>query len=91
MPPIRIQENWDKTPATRQWLLDNPGSVILPRTIVATIRLAAQVSKEASVPHDEEQIAPEDRAFIQAQREQLHLRPCPALDGFPAAGNGWSQ
>ncbi|WP_211881637.1 hypothetical protein [Pseudarthrobacter albicanus] len=34
MTDMHIKERWDRlSPATRQWFLDNPGCVIVPRTI----------------------------------------------------------
>ncbi|MBT2547071.1 hypothetical protein J7I85_01700 [Arthrobacter sp. ISL-65] len=59
-----IGENWDKlSPSTQQWLIDNPGSTILPRT------MAAMICKEIGKPADRDlhggsQLSQEDRDFI---------------------------
>ena len=59
-----IKGNWDRlSSSTQQWLIDNPGSAILPRTIAATI------FKEIGRPADRElhggsQLSQEDRDFI---------------------------
>lgn len=59
-----IRGTWDRlSPSTQQWLIDNPGSAILPRTI-ATI-----ICKEIGKPSDRDlhgglQLSQEDRDFI---------------------------
>ncbi|WP_314193232.1 hypothetical protein [uncultured Arthrobacter sp.] len=59
-----IRGNWDKlSPSTQQWLTDNPGSAILPRTI------AAIMCREIGEPVDRDLhggtlLAQEDRDFI---------------------------
>jgi hypothetical protein len=64
---INIRDNWDRlSAATRQWLTDNPGCLILPRTLVATI------SKETdgitdSDQHGETALSQKGRDFIQAK------------------------
>ena len=59
-----IGGNWDRlSPSTQQWLIDNRGSAILPRTI------AAMISEEIGNPaerdlHGGSQLSQEDRDFI---------------------------
>ncbi|MBT2551275.1 hypothetical protein [Arthrobacter sp. ISL-65] len=59
-----IRGNWDRlSPSTQQWLTDNPGSAILPRT------MAAVICKEIGKPADRDLhggslLSQEDRDFI---------------------------
>lgn len=59
-----IRRNWDKlSPSTQQWLTENPGSAILPRTI------AAIIGREIGEPvirdlHGGTPLSQEDRDFI---------------------------
>ncbi|WP_395405653.1 hypothetical protein ACHMXB_22290 (plasmid) [Arthrobacter sp. UC242_113] len=59
-----IRGNWDRlSPSMQQWLSDNPGSAILPRTI------AAIICKEIGKPADRDLhggtlLSQEDRDFI---------------------------
>lgn len=64
---LQIQDRWEQLDrSTRQWLIDNPGCVILPRTIVTTILLATHGPHDES-QHGEAPLSCEDRAFIQSQ------------------------
>jgi hypothetical protein len=64
---INIRDNWDRlSAATRQWLTDNPGCLILPRTLVATISEETGGSTDSD-QHGETTLSPEDRDFIQAK------------------------
>jgi hypothetical protein len=51
---------------TQQWLIDHPGCVILPGTMVAAILLATDSHDDES-QHGEAPLSREDRAFIQSQ------------------------
>lgn len=59
-----IEKLWDRLePDTRQWLVDNPGCNILPRTIAAEIKKAtgAQFDQDR---HGESILSPSDCDFI---------------------------
>jgi hypothetical protein len=69
MLPIQIREHWDKLDVpTQDWLIANPGCVILPRTMVSTI-LHATHGHDDEDQHGEAALSPEDRAFIQTKSE----------------------
>jgi hypothetical protein len=61
---MNIRGNWDRlTPSTQQWLTNNPGCMVLPRTI------AAIISKETGRSPDRDRhggtpLSQEDRDFI---------------------------
>jgi hypothetical protein len=64
---LQIHDCWEQLDGTtRQWVIDNSGCVILPRTIVATILLATDGQNDES-QLGEAPLSPEDRAFIQSQ------------------------
>jgi hypothetical protein len=64
---INIRDNWDRlSAATRQWLTDNPGCLILPRTLVATISKETDGNTDSD-QHGETTLSQEDRDFIQAK------------------------
>ncbi|MET4097761.1 hypothetical protein [Arthrobacter sp. UYCu712] len=67
MTDMHIKEQWDRlSPATRQWFLDNPGCVIVPRTITAAINLETGENADTDA-HGETILSEEDRAFIQTK------------------------
>lgn len=59
-----IRGNWDRlSPSTQQWVIDNPGSTILPRTIAAII--CEELGKPADRDlHGGSLLSQEDRDFI---------------------------
>ncbi|GGH97196.1 hypothetical protein ACFFGR_18065 [Arthrobacter liuii] len=63
---MNLKDRWSSLdPAIKQWLVDNPGCQILPRTI------AAVISKEsgenlATGQHGEAAISREDQDFIRS-------------------------
>jgi hypothetical protein len=63
---INIRDNWDRlSAATWQWLTDNPGCLILPRTLVATISKETDGNTDSD-QHGETTHSQKDRDFIQA-------------------------
>ena len=59
-----IDELWDRLePDTRQWLVDNPGCVILPRAVVAAITKATGEEFDQD-RHGETALSPADCDFI---------------------------
>ncbi|MCU1574663.1 MAG: hypothetical protein JWO93_2745 [Micrococcaceae bacterium] len=64
MKSIQIKDGWNHLDgSTQQWLIDNPGCVLLPRTIVAAILLATHGHDDEN-QHGEASVSAEDRAFI---------------------------
>ncbi|PNI10537.1 hypothetical protein CXX84_03550 [Arthrobacter sp. AFG7.2] len=60
---------WDQLePETRQWLVDNPGCMILPRSVVAAISKATgdQLDQDR---HGESALSPSDIEFIRNAAE----------------------
>ena len=72
---MNIRDHWDRlSPATRQWLTDNPGCLILPRTMTETIR--AETGRSAGVDqHGETTLSQEDLDFIRAKAEPARTTP----------------
>ncbi|MCU1574600.1 MAG: hypothetical protein JWO93_2682 [Micrococcaceae bacterium] len=64
MKNIQIKDSWNQLEAsTQQWLIDNPGCVLLPRAIVSAILLASHGHDDEN-QHGEATVSAEDRAFI---------------------------
>jgi hypothetical protein len=64
MTDTRIQDQWHRLPATvTQWLIDNPGCVILPRTLSAEISAATNEPLNED-PHGETTLSQQDIDFI---------------------------
>lgn len=64
-----INEWWDELhPETQQWLVDNPGCVILPRTVVNAISSATGGSVSQN-QHGQCLLSDSDHAFIRAKAQ----------------------
>lgn len=64
---MNIRDHWDRlSPATRQWLTDNPGCLILPRTMTETIRAETGVRTDCD-QHGQATLSREDLDFIRVQ------------------------
>ena len=64
---LNIRAHWDRlSPATRQWLTENPGCVVLPRTITETIHQETGITPDFD-QHSQAALSPEDLDFIRAQ------------------------
>ncbi|MET3812123.1 hypothetical protein [Arthrobacter sp. UYEF3] len=64
---MNLRDHWHRlSAATRQWLTDNPGCLILPRTLAATICEETGLSPDRD-QHGETALSQEDRDFILAQ------------------------
>jgi hypothetical protein len=64
---MELKSQWHRLdPATRRWLLDNPGCVVLPRTISTMV---ARVADEPVVrdQHGAIQLSAADVSFIRAR------------------------
>ena len=62
---VHINEFWDHLSAdTQQWLIDNPGSIIVPRTLTAIIK--GQTGEDSVVDiHGGTLLTAEDQQYIQ--------------------------
>ena len=64
-----IENLWDRLePETRQWLVENPGCRILPRTVVASIAKATGTELEQD-RHGEISLSSSDCDFIRRTAE----------------------
>ncbi|MBT1002876.1 hypothetical protein KIH31_09685 [Paenarthrobacter sp. DKR-5] len=64
---MHIKEQWSRLDAaTQQWLMDNPGSQVLPRTVTATINKETGENADVDL-HGGTLLTEEDREFIQAK------------------------
>lgn len=78
---MTLEERWNSLDADiRKWLTQNPGCVVLPRTIVNAINNATRDVLPAS-PHGEASLTPRDQAFL---REQAAPAPEPWPHSAPA-------
>jgi hypothetical protein len=81
---MEIRGNWDRlSPSTQQWLIDNPGSAILPRTITAMICKETGNPAERDL-HGGAQLSQEDRDFI-LDKARSATRAGPELRSFGPA------
>ncbi|MEV8148133.1 hypothetical protein AB0O52_08285 [Arthrobacter sp. NPDC080073] len=72
---MNIRDRWDSlSPETRQWLIENPGCVVLPRTITETIHQETGIAPDSD-RHAQASLSPEDLDFIRAQAEGTPARP----------------
>lgn len=72
---MNIRNHWDRlSPETRRWLTDNPGCVVLPRTITEIIHQETGLLPDAD-EHGQVSLSPEDLSFIRAQAEGVPSRP----------------
>jgi hypothetical protein len=67
---MHIKEQWNRLdPTTQQWLMDNPGCMVLPRTLTAIFN--RETGENADVDaHGETVLTGEDRDFIQAKARE---------------------
>lgn len=72
MTHMHIKEQWNRLdPTTQQWLMDNPGCMVLPRTLAAIFNKETSEKADTDM-HGEAVLTEEDRQFIQAKaREAL--------------------
>lgn len=64
-----ISKLWDQLePETQQWLVDNPGARILPRTVVAAMTRATGAEFQQD-RHGEVLLSPGDCDFIRSKAE----------------------
>ncbi|HKU31526.1 MAG TPA: hypothetical protein VJQ60_13635 [Arthrobacter sp.] len=66
---LNIKDHWDQlAPETKQWLLNNPGCVVLPRTVAEIIHRATGITPDAD-QHGQVSLSAEDVSFIHGQSE----------------------
>jgi hypothetical protein len=64
---MTVKDLWDRLdPDTKRWFLDNPGCLLLPHTITATIREASGQDVECD-QHGQMVLSPQDRDFIHSK------------------------
>ena len=67
---MNIRGNWNNlTPSTRKWLTNNPGCVVLPRTVAAIICKETGRSADRD-RHGSSPLSEEDRHFIADKARQ---------------------
>lgn len=85
---MTVEERWDSlTPETRRRLLDNPGTMVLPRTLANSIG-DADGAPLVTDPHGEAALSPKDQQFIRRRAKQGRepaLIPGRQHPGSPAA------
>lgn len=71
---MNIRDQWDHLdPATQKWLTDNPGCLILPRTVTATI--CNKTGTDEGNRHGETVLSQEDRDFIRLKATEAQDAP----------------
>ncbi|AMM30725.1 hypothetical protein SA2016_0020 [Sinomonas atrocyanea] len=71
---MTVEERWDSlTPETRRWLLDNPGTIMLPRTLANAIS-DADGAPLVTDPHGEAALSPKDQQFIRRRANSARNR-----------------
>lgn len=78
MKEMNIKEQWNQLdPTTQQWFIDNPGCLILPRTMTAIINIETGEGDDAD-QHGEMVLSSEDQQFIQAKARECGSVPAAA-------------
>jgi hypothetical protein len=84
---MNIKDHWDRlSPETRRWLTDNPGCLILPRTMTETICQETGIRPDCD-EHGQATPSQEDLDFIRAKAEGTQTSP-PAHRFFDATQPG---
>jgi len=78
-----IEDQWHRLPSTvKQWLIDNPGCMVLPRTLSAEISAATGHTLAVDL-HGETKLSQQDVEFIRMKaREAETGRPDPGYTFF---------
>ncbi|MFJ6028803.1 hypothetical protein ACIQCN_15200 [Pseudarthrobacter sp. NPDC092424] len=70
MTDLRIRDQWNRLPSpVTGWLMENPGCLVLPRTLSAEIS-AALGQPANSDPHGETPLSQEDVDFIRMKSRE---------------------
>ncbi|KIC69953.1 hypothetical protein AB0284_06945 [Pseudarthrobacter phenanthrenivorans] len=83
MTDLSIRDQWNRLPSpVTQWLLENPGCMILPRTLSAQIS-AATGEETNGDPHGETTLSQEDVDFIRTKSQEAEpAKPDPGYTFF---------
>ncbi|MET3368315.1 UNVERIFIED_CONTAM: hypothetical protein ABIE34_001555 [Jeotgalibacillus campisalis] len=83
---MHIKEFWDHLSAdTQKWLMDNPGSIIVPRTVTAIIN--GQTGEDSAVDiHGGTVLTAEDQDFIHAKARRRETQTEGGPKFFDAVG-----
>ena len=72
---MSIKDQWNRLdPTTQQWLIEHPGSQILPRTITSIIGNETDGTDDPD-RHGEMALSQEDRDFINAKANEARTGP----------------
>jgi hypothetical protein len=78
---MHIKEQWNSLdPAMQQWLMDNPGCMVLPRTLTSIFNKETSENADVDV-HGESVLTAEDRDFIQAKAREVRAAGATAERG----------
>ena len=70
MTDLRIRDQWNLLPSpVTQWLMENPGCMILPRTLSAEISAATGQPANGD-PHGETTLSQDDVDFVQMKSHE---------------------
>jgi hypothetical protein len=85
MTDMSIRDQWHRLPSTvTHWLMDNPGCVILPRTLSAEISAATSQPLNED-PHGETTLSQQDIDFIRMKSREAEVgQPDPSYTFFDA-------
>jgi hypothetical protein len=79
---MHIKEQWNRLdPTTQQWLMDNPGCMVLPRTLTAIINKVSSENADVDM-HGEAVLTDEDRKFILVKAREAEAAGGGADDRF---------
>ena len=82
MTDIHIKEQWNRLdPTTQQWLMDNPGCMVLPRTLTAIFNKVTSENADVDM-HGEAVLTDEDRKFILVKAREAEAAGGGADDRF---------
>lgn len=72
---MTLEEWWNSLePEIREWLAENPGCVVLPRTVVNAINASTGGALPGG-PHGESGLSPGDQEFLRRQAAHVHHPP----------------
>jgi hypothetical protein len=79
---MHIKEQWNRLdPTTQQWLMDNPGCMVLPRTLTAIFNKVTSENADVDM-HGEAVLTDEDRKFILVKAREAEAAGGGADDRF---------
>jgi hypothetical protein len=72
---MHIKEQWNRLdPTTQRWLTDNPGCMVLPRTLTTIFNTETGEGADVNA-HGETVLTDDDRDFIQAKAREAAAAP----------------